>query len=74
MEVLVLLIAASLALAGGFLAVFFWATRDGQFDDTTTPALRILTDDPPAHTHTQPQPRPQPTTPSPLSPANAKNP
>ena len=48
MEVLVLLIAASLALAGGFLGVFFWATRDGQFDDTTTPALRILNDDPPA--------------------------
>jgi cbb3-type cytochrome oxidase maturation protein len=47
MEVLVLLIAASLALAGGFLLVFFWATRNGQFDDTTTPAMRILTDDPP---------------------------
>jgi cbb3-type cytochrome oxidase maturation protein len=68
MEVLVLLIAASLALAGGFLAVFFWATRDGQFDDTTTPALRILTDDPPATS------RPRATTPSPLSPDNAKNP
>ncbi len=48
MEVLVLLIAASLALAGTVLAVFFWATRTGQFDDTTTPAMRILTDDPPA--------------------------
>lgn len=48
MEVLVLLIAASLALAGGFLGVFFWATRNGQFDDISTPALRILTDDPPA--------------------------
>lgn len=48
MEVLVLLIAASLALAGGFLGVFFWASRSGQFEDTTTPAMRILTDDPPA--------------------------
>jgi len=48
MEVLVLLIAASLALAGGFLGVFFWASRNGQFEDTTTPAMRILTDDPPA--------------------------
>lgn len=73
MEVLVLLIAASLALAGGFLAVFFWATRDGQFDDTTTPALRMLTDDPPAR-RSQPHPHPQPTTRSPLSPDNAKNP
>jgi len=50
MEVLVLLIAASLALAGGFLMVFFWATQNGQFDDTTTPAMRILTEDPPAPT------------------------
>ncbi|MGE3311338.1 MAG: cbb3-type cytochrome oxidase assembly protein CcoS [Limisphaerales bacterium] len=47
MEVLVLLIAASLTLAGGFLIVFFWATRTGQFEDTTTPALRMLTEDPP---------------------------
>lgn len=54
MEVLVLLIAASLALAAGFLAVFFWATRNGQFDDITTPALRILTDDPPAPTVSTP--------------------
>ena len=55
MEVLVLLIAASLALAGGFHGVFFWASRNGQFEDTTTPAMRILTDDPPA-------PRPPQTT------------
>lgn len=48
MEVLLLLIVASLLLAGAFLAVFVWATRDGQFEDTTTPALRMLADDPPA--------------------------
>lgn len=46
MEVIVLLIAASLGLAGLFLAVFIWATRSGQFEDTTTPALRMLADDP----------------------------
>lgn len=45
MEVIILLILASLALAGLFLAIFVWATRSGQFEDTTTPALRILTDD-----------------------------
>ncbi len=48
MEVIVILILASLFLAGSFLAVFVWATRSGQFEDTTTPAMRILADDPPA--------------------------
>ncbi len=48
MEVILVLIAVSIALATGFLVVFLWASRTGQFDDTTTPAMRILTDDPPA--------------------------
>lgn len=47
MEVIILLILASLLLAGGFLAVFIWASRSGQFEDTTTPAMRMLVDDPP---------------------------
>ncbi len=42
MEVIVFLVIAALLVAGGFLAAFFWATKDGQFDDTTTPAVRIL--------------------------------
>lgn len=49
MEVILLLIAASLGLAVMFLAVFIWATRSGQFEDTTTPALRMLADDPLPH-------------------------
>ncbi len=48
MEVLILLILVSLALAGTFLAVFVWASRSGQFEDTSTPALRMLADPPPA--------------------------
>lgn len=48
MEVILILIVVSLLLAGGFLSVFLWASKSGQFEDTTTPALRILTDDPPA--------------------------
>lgn len=48
MEVILILIVVSLLLAGGFLTVFLWASKNGQFEDTTTPALRILTDDPPA--------------------------
>lgn len=63
MEVIIILILASLVLAGFFLLIFVCATKSGQFDDTTTPALRILADDaPPApavsipstRNHTQP--------------------
>ena len=28
---------------------FVWAVRKGQFDDLDTPALDILSDDPPVH-------------------------
>jgi len=45
MSVIVLLIAAGGAVALGFLLAFVWAVRTGQFDDTTTPAVRILLDD-----------------------------
>jgi len=47
MEVIIILILLSLALAGLFLTIFVWATKSGQFEDTTTPALRILADDAP---------------------------
>jgi cbb3-type cytochrome oxidase maturation protein len=47
MSVLVLLIAAGGAVAGGFLAAFAWAVRSGQFDDTAAPPLRMLFDDAP---------------------------
>jgi len=40
-----LLILASLALGGTALAGFIWAVKAGQFEDTSTPALRILTDE-----------------------------
>ncbi len=46
MSVIVILILASLALALSFLAGFIWAVRSGQFDDTYTPSMRILGDDP----------------------------
>lgn len=45
MSVIFLLILASLAVAGGFLALFIWASQSGQFDDTTTPSIRMLFDD-----------------------------
>ena len=42
MSVLVLLIAVGALVAGGFLGAFVWAVRSGQFDDTATPAVRML--------------------------------
>ena len=42
MSVLILLIAAGGTVASGFLIAFVWAVRSGQFDDTCTPAVRIL--------------------------------
>jgi cbb3-type cytochrome oxidase maturation protein len=45
MSVIVLLITAGGIVAGGFLAAFIWAVRSGQFDDTATPAVRVLLDE-----------------------------
>ena len=45
MIVLFLLVPLALVLAGAAVLAFRWAVRDGQFDDTDTPALRILLDD-----------------------------
>ena len=45
MTVLLLLIFASLALAGAFLGAFIWAVRAGQFEDTCTPSMRVLTEE-----------------------------
>ena len=46
MSVIILLIVAGGAVAGGFLAAFAWAVRSGQFDDTSTPAVRMLLEAP----------------------------
>lgn len=45
MQIIVFLIVISLTVAGGFLFAFFWAVRDGQFDDDYTPSMRLLVDD-----------------------------
>lgn len=46
MKIMLLLILFSLTLAAGFLLVYLWAARNGQFDDDYTPAIRILFDEP----------------------------
>ena len=45
MEVIFILIIVSLIVAVGFLLAFFWAVKNGQFDDSFTPSIRILFDD-----------------------------
>lgn len=54
MGIIIYLVVAALMVAGGFLIAFFWATKDGQFDDTYTPSVRILFDnEKPAQSHTE---------------------
>ena len=45
MSVILILILASLAVALAFLAGYIWAVKAGQFEDTCTPAMRILSED-----------------------------
>ena len=45
MTILLLLIPAALAIGGLGLAAFFWAVRNGQFDDPEGNASRILIED-----------------------------
>ena len=45
MGVILILILASLVVATGFLGAFIWAVRSGQFEDTCTPSMRVLTDE-----------------------------
>lgn len=48
MIILLMLIPLSLTLLAAAIGAFVWAVRKGQFDDMETPALDILSDDPPA--------------------------
>lgn len=52
MNVIFLLISASVLVAGIFLVAFLWAVRSGQYEDDRSPAVRILNDDKP---HTLPE-------------------
>jgi cbb3-type cytochrome oxidase maturation protein len=45
MTILLLLIPAALTIGGLGLAAFFWALRNGQFDDPEGNAARILIED-----------------------------
>ena len=45
MSVIIILIIFSVLIAGGFLIAFIWAVWSGQYDDTRSPAVRILFED-----------------------------
>ena len=46
MIIIVLLIAISLSIALAFLLLFLWNLRSGQYEDTHTPSVRMLFDEP----------------------------
>jgi cbb3-type cytochrome oxidase maturation protein len=46
MSVIFLLIPLSILAATGFLLAFIWSVRNGQYEDTSTPSMRMLLDDP----------------------------
>ncbi|MTB51831.1 cbb3-type cytochrome oxidase assembly protein CcoS [Lewinella sp. W8] len=48
MKVILLLIGLSLVVALIFLAAFFWAVDDGQYEDEVTPSIRMLFDESPS--------------------------
>ena len=45
MEVLFVLIGCSIVIALCFLGAFLWSVKNGQYDDTYTPSIRVLFDD-----------------------------
>ena len=45
MSVIFILIAISVCVAVTFLGFFLWNVNSGQYDDATTPAIRILFED-----------------------------
>ena len=53
MEVIYLLFSISFLVSLGFLGCFLWASRQGQFEDLSTPAMRILFDDTQPESSTQ---------------------
>jgi cbb3-type cytochrome oxidase maturation protein len=44
MSAIIFLIIIGIVVAGGFLIVFIWAVKSGQYDDSFSPSVRILFD------------------------------
>ena len=59
MSVILVLIPLSLLVALVFLGGFIWAVRSGQYDDTCTPSMRVLTEDSQTKPPHPPIPKPE---------------
>lgn len=46
MSIVIVLVFAAIIMAGAFLMAFIWSVKNGQYDDTYTPSVRMLFDDP----------------------------
>ena len=46
MNVIIILLIASITVAAVFLGAFLWSVRKGQFDDEVSPPMRMLFDEP----------------------------
>jgi len=55
MNIIFFLIGCSVLIALFFLGAFFWASKNGQHEDTYTPSVRILFDDEPIEQEPQPE-------------------
>jgi cbb3-type cytochrome oxidase maturation protein len=42
MSVILILVTLSMIVAGSFLGAFIWAVRNGQYEDTYSPSVRML--------------------------------
>ena len=57
MSVIIILLIASISVAGLFLFAFLWSVKSGQFEDDYSPSSRILFDDPVHSSDTTIKPR-----------------
>lgn len=53
MSVIIILLIASITVAGLFLVAFIWSVKSGQFEDDYSPSSRILFDDKPSSSSTK---------------------
>jgi cbb3-type cytochrome oxidase maturation protein len=45
MSVVFVLVFVAISMAGAFLLAFIWSVKNGQYEDTYTPSVRMLFDD-----------------------------
>jgi cbb3-type cytochrome oxidase maturation protein len=72
MSIMYVIVPLALLVVLAAVVAYLWAARHGQFDDLTTPALRMLHDEPPPAAPAAAQPPPmRPAAQGGVSPASA---